>query len=196
MSFINTRLPQCVAYGFAGGPEWSTLIVPKDNGGEQRNRRCQYPLYRYSASFLNLSEVGQREVMAAFMATAGRWAAFRFHDRMDYTATSEAIAPEVGTSEPVQLVKAYSLGAATTTRLISAPVAGTVTVYRNGVAVAGTLDDTTGLFTPAAPWVAGTFTWSGEFDVWVRFDSDWNAFSRDAPDAHNSTIDLIEVRRQ
>lgn len=193
MAFINTRLSQCVAYGFSGGPNYSTLIVPLENGREQRNRQWLYPKHSYSAQYLNLDKKQQREILAAFHAAAGREHVFRFKDWNDFEAIAEPLAPVVGTSTPVQLVKTYTLGAQATVRLVQAPVSATI--RRNGIAVAGTLDTGTGLFTPSAPWVAGTFTWDGEFDVWVRFASDFNAFTIGAPNARTCEVELIEVRR-
>lgn len=194
MDFINTRISKCVAYGFSGGPEYSTLIVSLDNGREQRNRRWRYPRHRYSATYMNLSPEAQREIVSVFHSVAGQWSAFRFKDWNDYQAVGEPLAPTVGTSNPVQLIKTYTFGAASNTRLIQAPIAGAV-IKRNGSPVAGTLDTATGLFTPSAPWAAGTYTWDGEFDVWVRFASDYNAFSIGAPNARTSDVELIEVRR-
>jgi len=193
MTYINTRLSTCVAYGFSGGPEYSTLVIDMDNGREQRNQQWLYPKHRYSAQYLNLSKQAQGEILAAFHATAGRLHVFRFKDWNDFQAIAEPLAPAIGTSTPVQLVKTYSLGAQSRVRLIQAPVSASI--KRNGVAVAGTLDASTGLFTPSAPWVAGIFTWDGEFDVWVRFASDYNAFSIGAPNARTSDVELIEVRR-
>lgn len=194
MAYINTRLSTCVAYGFSGGPEYSTLIVTMDNGKEQRNRQWLYPRHKYSAQYLNLSKEAQKEIIAAFHAAVGQLHNFRFKDANDFTAVNEPLSPSIGTSTPVQLIKTYLLGSQATVRQIQAPVSGAV-IRRNGVAVPGTLDVTTGLFTPSSPWVAGTFTWSGEFDVWVRFNSDFNAFSINAPNARTSDIELIECRR-
>ncbi len=82
------------------------------------------------------------------------------------------------------------------TQLIQAPEAGSLSITLDGSPFsAWTLDDETGLITPDAPWPAGTYLTTFNYDHWVRFDSDFNAFSIDAPDAHNATIDLIEVRR-
>ena len=192
--FIDTRLPQSVAYGFQGGPEWNTAIVELDNGGEVRNGQWKYPKMRYSASFNNLSAAGQREVMAAFYAVRGRLYAFRFSDPMDNEAHNEPIAPNIGTSDAVQLVRSYRLGPQAVTRRIQAIVSGVVR-DSSGAAVAGALDSGRGLFVPASPWEDDDYTWSGEFDVWVRFDSDHNAFTLGDLDAHSADIELVEVRR-
>jgi uncharacterized protein (TIGR02217 family) len=133
-------------------------------------------------------------VLAAFHACRGQLHAFRFKDWNDFQAVNEPLAPAVGTTTPVQLVKTYSFGGEATTRLIQAPVVGAV-VRADGVAVAGTLDTETGLFTPGAAWAGSVFTWTGEFDVWVRFASDFNAFTIGNWQAHTVDIELIEVRR-
>lgn len=194
MSYIDARLPTCVAYGFTGGPEYSTLVVALDNGREQRNRQWLYPKHRYSAQFLNFSKANQALVLEIFHAMAGQLHCCRFKDHGDYQAVDEQLAPAIGTSNPVQLIKTYAFGGVSSTRPIQAPVTGAV-IKRNGLAVAGVLDLTTGLFTPSAPWASGTFSWSGEFDVWVRFASDYNAFQIGNKDAHTADIELIEVRR-
>lgn len=195
MSFINERIDPCVGYGFTGGPEWATQVVVFENGREKRNAQWMYPRHRYSAVYRNLPAERRQAVLAAFHAARGQLYAFRFKDWNDYTAANEPLLPNVGTADPVQLIKTYSLGNQASTRLIQAPVAGTVTVLRNGFAVAGTLDDTRGLFTPDAPWEAGTYTWSGQFDVWVRFASDYNAFALENVGVGSADVELIEVRR-
>lgn len=194
MSYVNERMPTCVAYGFTGGPEYSTLVVLLDNGREQRNRQWLYPKHRYSAQYLNFSKEDRVIVLEIFHAMAGQLHCCRFKDHNDFEAVNEPLAPSIGSDDPVQLIKTYAFGSAVSTRPIQAPLAGAV-IMRNGVPVAGTLDITTGLFTPDGIWASGTYTWTGEFDVWVRFASDYNAFQIGNVDAHTADIELIEVRR-
>lgn len=195
MSFINERLPEDIAYGFSGGPRWSTTIVDHANGRENRNANWMYGRCEYTAD-INVFTAAQRKTLLNWVyAARGAWLAFRFKDWLDFEAVDEPLAPAIGTTTPVQLIKTYTVGATLATRLIRAPVAGTVTVYRDGGPVAGTLDDTTGLFTPDAAWVAGTYTWSGQHDVWVRFLRDYNPLTIHRPNGTAFSIDLIEVRR-
>lgn len=49
MAYIDTRLSDCVAYGFMGGPAYSTEEVEMDNGGGIFNGNWLYPKHRYSA---------------------------------------------------------------------------------------------------------------------------------------------------
>jgi len=192
MAFIDARLSTCVALGFSGGPGWSTLIVDLDNGREQRNAQWLYPKHRFNAEYLNFAETERMEILQAFHACRGQLHAFRFKDHNDYKADGESLSPAIGTSTPVQLTKTYAFGSQTAVRLITAPVAA---IVRNaGVSVAGSLAVNTGLFTPSSPWAAGTYTWDGTFDVWVRFASDYNAFTVGNKDAATADVELIEVR--
>jgi len=93
----------------------------------------------------------------------------------------------------IQLRKTYLLGGETTIRPIVKPVAGTVTVYANGIAKAGTLDTTTGLFTPTSPWINGeVITATFEFDVPVMFASDELIFDYANFNALTTDIELLE----
>lgn len=194
MTYINNRISDCVAYGFTGGPEFSTNIVLLDNGRELRNAQWMYPRHRYSADYANLLPDAKDQLLAAFHAARGRWAAFRFKDWNDYVAVNQALSVNVGTQDPVQLVKRYFLGGAFAERRIAAVVSAVVTGPSGQVT--GTVDNVTGMFTPAANWEAGSHTWSGEFDVWVRFDSDFNSFVIGSGNAdghlHSASIDLVE----
>lgn len=195
MTFIDERLPPRIAAGFKGGPLWNTRINTRRNGRENRNRQWLHAQYKYTANFGAFNDADRQTLVRIFQATAGRWAAFRFKDPTDYFVTGEVLAPEFGTSTPIQLIRTYWFGSASSVSLIQAPVGGTVTVYRNGVAVAGTLDAMTGIFTPAAPWALGDYTWSGQYDRWVRFDSDWGAFVANAQGVWTADMELIEVPR-
>lgn len=193
MARINERISECVSLQFTAGPRYKTDTVVLDNGIQIRNRRWLYPKQEYSAEFMNFSPADRDEILNFQHAAAGSWLAFRFKDHTDYEATNEPLAPVIGTMTPVQLVKTYTKGAHSSERIIQAIV--TATVRRNGSPVAGTLDSELGLFTPDASWVAGTFTWSGEFDVWVHFADDYNPFSATDRNHWTAQITLEEDRQ-
>lgn len=198
MAFIDARLSDLVSFGFKSGPEYQTRVVPMANGTEARNGQWLYPRIRASARYMKFTQQSREELLSAFHVCRGRLHCLQFMDWTDYLARDELIEPSIGTSEPVQLTKTYTLGGQSMIRLIQC-TNSSVTVKRNGAAVSGSIDRLTGKFTPAAPWEAGTYTWTGVFYVWMRFDSDYNAFEiiNKTGDEHviNSTIDLIEVRR-
>ena len=67
-------------------------------------------------------------------------------------------------------------------------------MYQGGVSKAGTLDTTTGLFTPTTNWTAATaLTWTGEFDVPVRFENDTLPASWDNYQVRTVDVELIEI---
>lgn len=195
MAFINTRLPPRIAAGFKGGPHWKTRINVLRNGREVRNKEWMYAQYRYSANFGAFNDADRQALIGIFQAAGGRWAAFRFKDPTDYFVTGEPLAVDVGTSTAVQLSRVYSFGASVATSRLEAPVAGTTTVYRDGVAISVTVDDETGMVTPTAPWEAGVHTFDTQYDRWVRFDSDWGAFVANAMGVWTADLDLVEVFR-
>lgn len=193
MARINERISERVSLEFTGGPRYRTLTVPLDNGLQVRNRRWLYPKHEYSAQFLNLRPDARDEVLRFMHAAAGSWLAFRFKDWIDFTATNEPLSPTIGTSDPVQFVKTYTAGGHTSQRIIQAIVSATV--FADGSHVAGSYDDELGLFTPSAPWAAATYTWSGEFDVWVHFVEDYNPFSATDINHWSAQITLEEDRQ-
>ena len=69
-------------------------------------------------------------------------------------------------------------------------------VYLGVTPVAGTLDLLTGEFTPTAPWAAGSYTWSGEFYVWVHFTNDYNSFTINSWRASTADLELEEDKRR
>ena len=193
--FIETRLLDEVANGFAGGPTWYTQQVELKSGIVRRTAIRSRPRYRFSAPYQNISPTKTALIIAAFNACQGSAVGFRFKDWADYSVTAESIGTTPGANlTPVQLYKSYTFGSTTVTRPIKKPVSGSVTVYSNGVSKAGTLDTTTGLFTPTTNWTAAqALTWTGEFDVPVRFSSDDLIFDFNTLNALSANIDLEEV---
>jgi uncharacterized protein (TIGR02217 family) len=194
MARINVRINECVSRQFTGGPRFRTDSVPLDNGDEIRNRQWMYPKHEYSAEYLNFDPESRDEIIAMQHVASGSWLDFRFKDWMDFEAFSEPLTPEIGTSDPVQFVKTYTKGAHTSQRIVQAIVSATV--YRNGVAWPGSYDDELGLFTPDAAWTAATYTWSGEFDVWVHFQEDYNPFTATDKNHWTAPILLVEERQR
>lgn len=192
MAFINSRLPNRIAAGFQGGPEFRTSIEQLQNSDEYRNQDWPYPKHRYSAEMGLFSDEDRRDLVAAIWVSAGAFGTFRFKDWNDYQAVNEPIATVAGTMTPVQLVKVYTFGGTSFVRPVQLIVSAAVT--RDGTTpVAGSYSDTTGLFTPSSNWVAGAHTWSGEFDVLVRFANDYNPLTARHRNARVTNIELREV---
>jgi len=197
MAVIETRLSTRVEQGFTAIPMRSTQVTAMKNGQERRNARWASARRRYTGRYGSWTRAMRDELLAAIMATDGQTYAFLFKDWSDYSVTGQALTLPTGTT-PVQLVKTYAFGSRTHTRTITRPRAPTVVVYEDAgsgpVAKAGTVDATTGLFTPDTSWNVGTtITADFEFDVPVRFASDEIEIVMPARDICEVNVELIEV---
>jgi uncharacterized protein (TIGR02217 family) len=173
MAFFESPVfPSSIALGAVGGPEFSTTVVATTGGKEQRTSRWQYPKQKWDAGPGVRTAAQYMELRAFFLNARGRAHGWRFKDSSDYTVSlSEGTVTEL-TSTTFQLFKRYTSGAQTMDRKIAKPVAGTVEVRVSNVVTAHTLDATTGIVTIGTAPDPGDVTWSGEFDVPMRFDFD------------------------
>lgn len=171
MSFIEQRLLDRLAIGTQGGPTWATRQVALANGIVRRNAARSRPLYRYAVLYQNLLPAQYQDVIDAFNACRGGAFGFRLRDPVDFEAFEEPFAVGTGSAQTAQLVKSYPWGPESVARPIRKPNAGAV-IRANGAVLAGaTVNTTTGMATFTAP-AGQTVTWTGTFDVPVRFESD------------------------
>jgi uncharacterized protein (TIGR02217 family) len=209
MALPTYRLPSDVEEGAQGGPEFSTVIQESVSGQEQRIKvwaKCRAK-YDIGYSVLNSADpVGNyRAVLALFYAHNGRFRPFRFKDWSDYQASDVHFGTGDGSDTTFQISKTYdpsqillgTPGSFTYTRdiylLATAPV-----IKNNGVTQTPTTNYTissSGLVTfVAAPTSGHALTWSGEFDIPVRFDVDYLPVVMNVNDiAQISSIALREV---
>jgi uncharacterized protein (TIGR02217 family) len=208
MAFHEIRFPDNISRGARGGPERRTQIVELASGDEERNASWANSRRRYDAAYGIRRADDLAAVVAFFEARNGRLYGFRWKDWGDYksclpsgvpAATDQTIGTGDGTTTVFQLVKAYSSGAQTWTRMITKPVAGTVTVALDGVSQAAgwLVDATTGQITFTTAPASGVIVSAGfEFDVPVRFDTDQLDVTHDIERLGSITsISLVEVRR-
>lgn len=176
MAFFETpRLPQHIALGAEGGPDYMVEVIELRSGAEQRNLIQDRPRQRYTISFSNREASEMETLTAFFRMVKGRTHGFRFKDVLDYQATASTGVFALIAGSPsgqYQMYKRYTSGPETDDRKITKPVSGTITVYDNGSPMGSgySIDHTTGIVTLLGG--GGPFTWAGEFDVPVRFDTD------------------------
>lgn len=194
MAFIDTRLSPRVAYGFTGGPEWKTLVVPMMSGRNRRRAEWSMPHHRYTADYTLLDPVAQNEVLEAFIVCRAQLHSFRFKDWNDFVATDQAMAVGDGTSTPRFLTKTYTFGGQNYVRTITLPVVATIEIIANGTTpVPVTFDANTGKVTPVSVWPNGaSLKASFEFDVRVRFGADFVPFTRNSPRTAVVEVELVE----
>jgi len=208
MAFHEIRFPDNISRGARGGPERRTQIVELASGDEERNASWANSRRRYDAAYGIRRADDLATVVAFFEARNGRLYGFRWKDWADYKSylpskpvgeTDQIIGTGDGVTKSFQLVKKYTSGSNSWTRIITKPVSGTVKV---GLASAPlttgwSVDETTGVITfSTAPSNGALVTAGFEFDVPVRFDTDQLDVTMDIERLGSITsIPMIEVRR-
>ncbi len=182
--FHEIRFPTAIAFHSTGGPERKTEIVTLGSGFEERNGVWASSRRRYDVGSGVKTLDDLHTVIAFFEARMGRLHAFRFKDFADFKScapgatlapTDQAIASGDGATKSFQLVKTYTSGPASWTRVIKKPVVGTQRLALAGVEQTSgwSVDTTTGIVSFAtAPASGAALTAGFEFDVPVRFDTD------------------------
>lgn len=185
MAFHEVRFPANLSFGSVGGPERRTEIVTLANGHEERNSPWAHARRRYDAGVGLRSLDDVAHLIAFFEARAGQVHAFRWKDWADHKSCLPsqqvgALDQNLGRGDGVkrvwQLQKTYRSGDNFYTRVIRKPVAGTVQVAVDGVALAEGLHWTVNTATGEISFVdapdQGVEVSAGfEFDVPVRFDT-------------------------
>lgn len=201
---ISTRLSKQVELGASRRDNEDLEIIATDGGHEHRNIRTSASRLEFDVAYPISQRAHSRllEILNCFKATRGGAHSFDFRDWLDYQATDQLFAVGDGTTTVFQLVKNYTFGGETHSRRIQRVVAP-ITLKKNGVVTAAgfTVDYDLGLVTFAAAPSAGDevtpadeWSWSGEFDVPVRFDG---SLETRAPTIHLEkvgSVTLVEVR--
>lgn len=211
MAFHEIRFPLRAAFGASGGPERRTDIVSLGSGHEERNSPWALSRRRYNAGSGVRSLDDIHLVTEFFEARQGRLHGFRWKDRVDFSSATSSGAVScqdqvLGTGDDVtntfQVSKSYPSGEAVYLRSIVKPVEGSVRVSVDAVELesgaAFTVDYTSGLvtfLTGNVPALGAIIQCGFEFDVPVRFDSDFLEINLAAFDAGDiPSIPLVEIR--
>lgn len=209
MAFHDALFPTSISFGSGGGPERRTEIVTLASGFEERNATWAHSRRRYDAGLGVRSLDDVHEVIAFFEARLGRLYSFRWKDWTDFkscppsetpSAVDQALGLGDGAKIVFQLTKTYVSGPATYARPIRKPVAGSVKVASDGVALTEgvhyDLDLSAGEIAFAAAPGAGVAVTAGfEFHVPARFDTDRIEVSLTSFEAGSiPSIPVIEVR--
>ncbi len=205
MNFHEVRFPAAISFGSSGGVERRTEIVALVNGFEERNSPWAQSRRRFDAGLGIRSLDDLAAVLSFFEARHGQLYGFRWKDWLDHRSCAPSATVSVtdqvleGSGTTRQLIKRYEDAAASYVRTITKPIAGTVQVAVDGIALADgtefTADKDTGIVTLATDPGAGQVTAGFEFDVPVRFDVDRIEVNLAAFEAGDiPSVPVIEVR--
>jgi uncharacterized protein (TIGR02217 family) len=198
MSHITTRLSDHVEIGATRIEEQDVEIVQTDGGNEVRNTRWSQPLLRFELSFPMSRRDDEVfiEVRNAYRACRGALHSFKFRDWSDYEVTNELFGTGDGAATVFPLYKNYEFGSETQSRRIYQPVSP-IALKGDGVTIGSgySVNYTTGVVTfDVAPLDEIVLTWTGEFDIPVRFDTPLQSVGVDSHIEHHQSIVLQEVR--
>lgn len=196
--FHEERFPTDISYGSTGGPEFSTEVVVLSSGHEKRNVNWTYPIERWQVAY-GVREQSQLDALRNFFyARKGRAIGFRFKNHDDYQGTTEELGEGDDLTVDFQLVKIYASGGQTLTRKITKPVDGSVSVFIDDVEQGESLwslDTTTGIITlDSAPSSGETVTATFEFDIPMRFDTDYLPINLANYQARAADVPVVEIR--
>ena len=201
MAFVEDRFPDDISWGATGGSEFRTTIIESGGGYEQRNIDWSLRRGKWNVAHGAKTRAQMERLITWFNAMRGRAHGFRFRDGTDYQAENEWFGEGDGAETQFRLVKTYAVSAVSYVHTISKPVPGTVHVFIDGVeqdeGTDYTLDYATGWVTFVAP-PSGVgpevLTWTGEFDVPVRFDQDEMNVTEDWEDLQSWEVTVVEIR--
>lgn len=210
MPFLESpRFPDEIAAWAIGGRGFSTTVVETYGGIEYRNAawsqaRGAWEIRNEALRSNNpVSPYSMQALRTLYRCAFGQLYAFRFKDYQDYQDENGGVLGTTGLAVAAtlsyQMFKNYVLSPLSYQQMVQKPVAGTVKVYIQGVLqVSGyTLDTTTGIVTfGSQPTVGNTLTWTGQFDVPVRFASDVPTMGLEMTGAlwEWEMLKLVEVR--
>lgn len=198
MSLLTSRLPTNVEVNAVRRDVEDIEIVTTDGLWEVRNARHSQSLREWDISFPTGTYSGTTiaAVIAMYKAARGALYPFRFKDPIDNSATLEAFGTGDGVTATFQLRKNYTVGSDTHLRTITRPVSA-ISIYKAGVLQSSgyTVNyDTGSVLFSSIPGAAAALTWSGSFDVPVRFDTDLESTALDIRLMHIDTLTLKEIR--
>jgi uncharacterized protein (TIGR02217 family) len=178
MAFLETpRFPDDIALdALEGGPTYSTSVLATFGGTDFRNiNRAQQKGEWDTASGIR-TPGDFNAVRDLFRMARGQAHGFRFRDWADYLCTHDEGVLTLVSGSLYQMYKRYGSGATLEDRIITKPIAATCVFKRNRggtiTTITPTLDATTGGVIVSSHVGGDVYTWAGEFDVPVRFNTD------------------------
>lgn len=204
-AFDDVDFPLAIGLGAEVSPTFSTAVVTTASGHEQRNAAWASGRLRYDAGPGVRSEADVQTLLAFFRARRGAAKAFRFRDPLDHSSNAMTNTPTptdvgLGSGDGVRirfdLAKHYGTGDDAEVRRITRPVAGSIRVAIDGVAVEEGWQLSGGSILFDVPPPVGAVVSAGFlFDVPVRFESDRLDIAGHRPEAGDIPhVPLIEVR--
>lgn len=208
--YVRNYIRACEGYGWDGGPEYNTNIVPMLNKSEKRNAQWSQSRFFASLPFLNIRPDAYGFILDMFEDRMGRCGAFLYRNPLRHSVEDAVFGVGDGLKTDFQLSFTTEVGGRQRSRNVyalyvndldsdgdSLPSDVSIMIGGNPTGLV-TIDYDRGRVvfdSPPAPGEA--LSWSGNFSHWVRFNNDRLPFSIDSRSADglvtNGTVEIIEV---
>jgi uncharacterized protein (TIGR02217 family) len=197
--------PVCPTFGFVAEPNYLVKITSREGGYERRQRVWSRPLSKYTGvPFGDQPQADIESILYFWHAMGGMWSGFRFKDWIDYKSCRLDATPaatdmplEVSGDSPssYRLIKEYAAGSTIQLREITRPRGSTIMIANNSGEEQSdwTLNEANGLLTIGGGFSGTPLSWGGEFDVWARFDAQFNPAISNY-NIMNVSVQLAEIR--
>ena len=192
--FLDIVFPELISQKFEGGPVFKTFVYSSESAYEQRIQVWEEPIYQYTVDAMVLNKSEFDKLLSFFYITKGRQHSFRFKDWSDHYVEAQALGVVDKAPATLQAVKVYRTDNMSYVRKITKLAKNNVHVFVNGVKTQNVgIDYNTGMITVHE---TGLVSWTGEFHVHCRFDSDSMTMSADVqnPLLRNQMITIRSVR--
>lgn len=167
--FDNVELDREICREASGGPGGLTTVINSGNAKEQRNVEWPDSLRSWNVIWVAHAEDAKfRNLINFFHARRYRAYGFRFFDWSDNSDWGYGQVLLDASIGKYRLYKVYPDVIRPTYRKVYAPIQGTITLHDVDDATAVNIDYTTGVIASAT----GPGTWTGQFNIPARFDSD------------------------
>jgi uncharacterized phage protein (TIGR02218 family)/uncharacterized protein (TIGR02217 family) len=184
--FAEQSLPLAIIPEFKATIGFDNIILENGSGVEQRIPKLTEYQLKADLSNIVLTESEANEILNFFKARKGKYEGFRFKFWADYWAShipeyydnnvyAQGITKSDTTFTQYQLIKRYTVGNVNSYKTITKPITSTIQVFVDGSQVMGgfSVNSTTGIVVFTIPLTSSNVvTWSGEFELPVRFDRD------------------------
>lgn len=173
-NFSTSRLNVQWGVGVSGGPEFSTTETISGSGYIYSNANWVDDVFSIDIGNRVIKRDEKDYLLAFFKNRKGKNQGFRFKNWSEFRGFDEHIGTGNGQTTQFQLFKNYAIDSEYTTKKISKPVAGTLSIKVNDViTTAWTCDYETGIVIfNLAPGLNLPVSASYEFDLPVKFGAD------------------------
>ncbi|HCR86349.1 MAG TPA: TIGR02217 family protein [Alphaproteobacteria bacterium] len=199
-SFHEIKFPSEVSFKAKCYAEFKTSVVSLNSGYEKRNQQWLFGRRKYEIEFKNIGKAEANKVISFFQARNGKLNGFRFKDWDEFEAKDENVGIGDGETTEFQLIKNYGDENYNYQRKITKPVEGKLIIKQNGSVVSGSAYDVfwdKGIISfDTAPDTGAIITADFEFDVPVRFDTDFLSLKTEEYGKSSiEKISLIEIKQ-